>query len=108
MNHLLLLAALLSMCSTKNDYSIVGTWKVTDTSNELWEFTEDGGFVVVRIDSVNNEQVEIGWFQFRNDSLICTSDFGKPLGSWKMSFSTDGSAITLSGIDDFRSLQRIK
>lgn len=96
------------MCSTKKEHSIVGAWKVNEPANQVWEFTEDGGFVVVRIDSAKNETVDLGWFQFRNDSLICTSDFGQPFGSWQMSFSSDGSDITLSGTDNVRSLHRIK
>jgi hypothetical protein len=108
MNRFILLSLLLCMCSTKKDYSIVGTWKVNDVADQVWEFTEDGGFVIVRIGSAKNETIELGWFQLRNDSLICTSDFGQPLGYWQMSFSSDGSDVTLSGAEDVRSLHRIK
>ena len=96
------------MCATKKDNSIIGKWKVDDTANLIWEFTEDGGFVIARFDSENNEQTELGWFLLRNDSLVCTSDFGQPLGSWKMSVSNDSDMITLSGSDDVRILERIK
>jgi hypothetical protein len=104
----ILLVSLLSMCSIMKDHSIEGTWKVNDHAKQVWEFTKDGGFVILRTDAEDNEQVELGWFQLRNDSLICTSDFGQPLGSWKMDFSPDGSAVTLSSTDDNKSLQRIK